>query len=294
MSGPLELAGTAPALARIAADAAWRGTRWTVGAYLTLGQRVLRAALDRERPADLFADLGDDLRAALVAFLGAVDDLAGQAQAGAQAAEANVAEGGRVTPEHPLAPEPSANGHGPGAAGSEDPTRELRERGAELLRQSADVTYEEVFHPAYERILGSMAPDEARIVRFLCEHGAQPSVDVRGAKRLSPTTEMVAPGLNMIGQEAGCRYLDRVPMYLNNLYRLGLLWFSREPLEDHLAYQVLEAQPSVLEAMAESGRSKTIRRSIHLTPFGNDFCAVCLPHEPDDEPSTEKTAPPSV
>ena len=162
------------------------------------------------------------------------------------------------------------------------------------MRQSADVSYEEVFHPAYERILGSMAPDEARIVRFLCESGAQPSVDVRGARRLSPTTDMIAPGLNMIGQEAGCRYLDRVPMYLNNLYRLGLLWFSREALEDPLAYQVLEAQPSVLEAMAEAGRSKTIRRSIHLTPFGNDFCSVCLPHEIAEEQGTERAAPRAV
>jgi hypothetical protein len=39
-------------------------------------------------------------------------------------------------------------------------------------------------------------------------------------------------------------YLDRVPAYLNNLYRLGLIWFSREPLEDPLDYQVLEAQPT--------------------------------------------------
>ena len=47
MSGPLELAGTAPALARIAADAAWRGTRWTVGAYAH--PRPARAAR-RPRP----------------------------------------------------------------------------------------------------------------------------------------------------------------------------------------------------------------------------------------------------
>ena len=24
-------------------------------------------------------------------------------------------------------------------------------------------------------------------------------------------------------------------------------------------------------------RAKTVQRSIHLTPFGEDFCAVCLP-----------------
>jgi hypothetical protein len=39
---------------------------------------------------------------------------------------------------------------------------------------------------------------------------------------------------------------------------------------------VLEAQPEVLTAMGRS-RSKTVRRSIRLTPFGEDFCDVCLP-----------------
>jgi Abortive infection alpha len=153
----------------------------------------------------------------------------------------------------------------------------LRARGAELLRQSADVDYEEDAHPAYERILESLAPDEARILRFLAEDGPQPAVDVRAHKALNVGSDLVAPGLSMIGAEAGARYLDRIPAYLNNLYRLGLIWFSREPLEDPLEYQVLEAQPDVIEAMREAGRAKTVRRSIHLTPFGEDFCRVCLP-----------------
>ena len=53
--------------------------------------------------------------------------------------------------------------------------RALRERGAELLRLSADIHYEEDSHPAYARILDVMAPDEARILRLLMENGAQPS-----------------------------------------------------------------------------------------------------------------------
>jgi hypothetical protein len=155
--------------------------------------------------------------------------------------------------------------------------RSLRDRGAELLERSADVEYEEEFHPAYERILSQLAPDEARIMRLLATRGAQPAVDVRAGKALGIGSEMVAPGLNMIGAEAGCRYLDRVPSYLNNLYRLGLIWFSREPLPDPLDYQVLEAQPDVIEAKRGGSRAKTIRRSISLTPFGEDFCRVCLP-----------------
>lgn len=69
----------------------------------------------------------------------------------------------------------------------------------------------------------------------------------------------------------------RIPAYLNNLERLGLVWFSREPIEDPVAYQVLEAQPEVLEAMHSVSRAKTVQRSIHVTPFGEDFCRVCLP-----------------
>ena len=160
------------------------------------------------------------------------------------------------------------------------PRREqtLRERGADLLARSADVEYEEAAHPAYARILDELAPDEARILRFLMAEGAQPAVDVRTAKVPLLSSELVAPGLSMIGAGAGVRYEERVHAYLNNLYRLGLIWFSREPLEDPLRYQVLEAQPDVADAKRGAGRSaRTVRRQILLTPFGEDFCRVCLP-----------------
>jgi hypothetical protein len=157
----------------------------------------------------------------------------------------------------------------------------LRRRGEELLRLSADVNYEEDSHPAYARILDVMAPDEARILRLMMERGAQPAVDVRSGGPLGVgvvATELVAPGLSMIGAEAGCRHVDRVPAYLNNLFRLGLIWFSREQVGDHLRYQVLEAQPEVVGALDEAGRgARTTRRSIHLTPFGADFCDLCIP-----------------
>jgi hypothetical protein len=160
------------------------------------------------------------------------------------------------------------------------PPSRLRERGAELLRRSADVHLDDTeVHPAYARILDALAPDEARILRLLAVSGPQPSVDIRTARPFGIGSELVAPGLSMIGAEAGCRHVDRVPAYLTNLYRLGLIWFSREPLKDRLRYQVLEAQPEVAEAMGEVNRARTVRRSIHLTPFGEDFCEVCLPLE---------------
>jgi hypothetical protein len=166
-------------------------------------------------------------------------------------------------------------------------TREsLRDRGTELLAQSADVAYSEDLHPAYARILENLAPDEARILRLLATRGPQPAVDVRSGLPL--VSELVAPGLNMIGAEAGCRYPDRVPAYLDNLNRLGLISFSRETLREVNPYQVLEAQPEAVAAMREAGRtSRTVRRSIHLTPFGSDFCEVCLPLQSPDEESAQ-------
>src|SRR3954465_6569465 len=170
----------------------------------------------------------------------------------------------------------------PGAPESPEPRRaDLRAQGAELLRRSAEVDEDEEFHPPYVTILEQLAPDEARILRLLYGAGPQPAVDVRsGALPIAGATELVAPGLTMIGAEAGLRRLDRVPAYLNNLYRLGLIWFSREALKDITRYQVLEAQPEGVDALARAGRGRTVRRSIPLTPFGADFAETVLPPQP--------------
>jgi len=235
----------APGLARIAAAAWWRTTGWTVGASVRVGSRVFRAAVSGESPAELFRSAGSEARDYLRQVLEVI--------------EVDGGDGDRPSTGEP----------------SESTT--LRERGEELLRKSADVRFEEDAHPAYERILEELSPDEGRILRLLATEGPQPSVDVRsGILPVNAGSELIAPGLNMIGAEAGARYVDRVPAYLNNLSRLGLIWFSREPLDDPLAYQVLEAQPEVVEALRR-GRTRTVRRSLHLTPFGEDFCNTVLP-----------------
>jgi hypothetical protein len=195
---------------------------------------------------------------------------------GSRIARATV--GGREEPQSPRAEPPSEDQPTPAARAGDSSRSVLRERGAELLRQSADISHAEDLHPAYARILDNLSPDEARVLRLLATKGPQPAIDVR--RGLPLVSELVAPGINMLAAEAGCRYPDRVHAYLDNLNRLGLIWFSRETLRDQNRYQVLEAQPETLEAMREAGRTaRTVRRSIHLTPFGSDFCEVCLPVE---------------
>jgi hypothetical protein len=257
-SEEISLTAALPGLARIGAIASIRLVEWTAGAYVRVGGRLLRAAAAGDPPGEVLQQTGEELVAYVRELLGVQSDN-GRPRPAPREDEA-VVDAEVVPPE-------------------ERPTVDwLRERGAELLRRSAEIELEEDAHPAYARILDQLAPDEARVLRLLVRKGPQPAVDVRTGGPIGIIKdELVAPGLNLIAMESGVRYKSRVHQYLNNLYRLGLIWFSREELSDQSRYQVLEAQPEVAEAMEEAGRGRTIRRSIHLTPFGEDFCRVCLP-----------------
>lgn len=235
-----ELVQAAPGLARIAASMAWRGASEIANVYAESASRVVRAASQGES-AEAVQQTTAELRAYLRQLIG-------------------VREAERSQPS------------------GDASTEALRLRGEELLRQSADVSVDVDSHPAYMRILDALAPDEARILRFLARSGPQPAVDVRAG--LPFASALVAQGCTMVAEEAGCRHQERVHAYLNNLHRLGLVWFSREPLRDARRYQVLEAQSEVTDALERGGRTaRTVRRSIVLTSFGEDFCAICLPLE---------------
>lgn len=67
-----------------------------------------------------------------------------------------------------------------------------------------------------------------------------------------------------------------MPQYLDNLTRLGLVRQSEDPVADLVRYQVVEAQPDVLEAVHSTGGTRIKRRSILLTPFGQDFARACF------------------
>jgi hypothetical protein len=254
----VNLVRAAPVLARLAFAAWLRAAGWTLQTSLATSSLVVRGAAKGESPGDILREVEEELREYVRRLLGV--DADGNAADESEPVDAEVVEEDRPTVES------------------------LREQGRDLLRRSADVYDDDEAHPAFGRIIHDMAPDEARILRLLCREGPQPAVDVRTAGPLSRASrsELVAPGLNMIGPAAGAKHPERIKSYLDNLYRLGLIWFSREPLGDPLEYQVLEAQPEVTEALEEAGRGKTVRRSIHLTDFGSDFCTLVLPDDTDE------------
>lgn len=255
-----------PVLARAAADAWLRMAIWGLGTSIRAGARLARAATDPEAAVELYQDVAGGVRDYAREFLG-ISDLDEQVRQLTPLAGATIRRNGRR------------------------PELDLRAQGEALLREAADVSVDEGAHPAYGRILTELAPDEARILRVLAVEGRQPMVDIRAANLIGVGSQLIASGLNMIGAQAGLRRRERVPAYLDNLLRLGLISLSEEALDDPIAYQVLEAQPDVLGTLKETPRAKTVHRSIGLTPFGSDFCRVCLPLEVT-EPTSERSSNP--
>jgi len=259
-----------PGLVRIAATSWVRTAEWGVVAGLRTGRRLLQAATNPQSALELAQGMAS--------ASGVVADLAKAVASGVSIPQAVIEVSASLNGGTSKSVEQAQARQATRAVAP----RSLREQGEALLERSRDVWNNETGHPAYERILTELAPDEGRILMLLLRGGPQPSVDVRtGGPVGAVSSHLVAPGLTMIGPRAGVRYLDQVPSYLNNLFRLGLIWFSREQLRDPLEYQVVEAQPDVLEAMHSVRFHKVVRRSIHLTPFGEDFCRTCLTS--DDE-----------
>ncbi len=246
--------------AGLAAGTVVRGSQWAVGTTYEVTREITQAALDGESSAEIAERTGNALRSIARSALGVT--------------EGSVREIVSYVPTSngPTSQQALAVGSYLRSASSE----ELRRRGDALLARSADVYFTEDVHPAYDRILDELAPDEARILRFMALNGPQPSVDVRTNRPLGIGSELVQGDLTSVPEQAGVRYPDRSRSYLINLNRLGLTLTSDDPVVLS-RYMVLEVQPVVEAALKKAGRApKIVRKSLRLTEFGEDFCRTCF------------------
>ncbi|WP_420094789.1 Abi-alpha family protein [Nocardia asteroides] len=250
--------------AGVAAGSVVRGGQWAVGTGYEVTREIAQAALDGESSADIAERTSNALRSIARSALGVTE---GSVREIVSYVPTPNGSGGSSQQQQAL-----VIGQNLRSASSQ----ELRRRGDALLARSADVYFTEDVHPAYDRILDELAPDEARILRFMALNGAQPAVDVRTNRPLGIGSELVRGDLTSVPEQAGVRYPDRSRAYLINLNRLGLTQTSDDPVVLS-RYMVLEVQPSVEAALKKAGRApKIVRKSLRLTEFGEDFCRTCF------------------
>ncbi|KAA0023829.1 DUF4393 domain-containing protein [Antrihabitans cavernicola] len=246
-------------VAGLAAGTAIRGGTWAAGTTIDAGRQVVAAAMEGDSPEDVAERASARLRSLARTTLGVTEE--------------SVREIVSYVPTGNLQ---SGNDATPTLTSRESSAEELRRRGDELLATSANVYSEDAMHPAYGRILGELAPDEARMLRFLALNGNQPIVDVRTNRPLGIGSELIESDLSSVSEQAGCRHPERSRSYLINLKRLGLLAIADEPVELS-RYMVLEVQPKVDAAVKRAGRApKIVRKRVALTDFGVDFCRTCF------------------
>ena len=250
----MDVVRATPGLARVAVASFTNIASWGFRKTTETSSVVVRRTLDGDSPQAIVADLSQDVIGEIRSALGLGGGSSHHSSGSGQIIAAQ-SYSVRDTQES-----------------------DLKARGAALLRRSADVNVAEDSHPAYARILSEIAPDEARILRFLYLDGPQPSIDIRTGRPLGIGSELVEGGLNMIGEHAGLTFPDRIHPYLTNLNRLGMVEFSKETVSNPTRYQLVEAQPRMAKVTRRAGfAAKAIQRSIQLTTFGNDFVAACLP-----------------
>lgn len=240
-AGPVR---TTTGVARVALSAVGEVTSWGIDTALGVTTTVVRGSMAGHPPNQVLSRAGDQVRESVRRALG-IDPLS--------------------------ATRPAA-----GAPG-------LREHGAELLRRSASMHEPDNAaddHPAFARILADLAPDEARILRFLYLDGPQPALDIRTGRTLGSGTQRVEAGMALLGAAAALRSTDRALTYLINLRRLGLITDRGDQLGNPGRYQLLESQPEVRRLLKRGLGTKVGYRSIALTPFGTDFTYACLPVPP--------------
>lgn len=162
----------------------------------------------------------------------------------------------------------------------------------ELLQASVYADTRQSRENLHLRILRAMVPDEARILAALADGSRFPLIHIETRGPGSGRTLLA--NASTVGRVAGVHLNSAVPVYITHLLDLGLVEVG--PHDDTLSdqYALLGSEDYARRAESEGQDSsrlgtKVIRRTLHISPLGEELWAACRPAEPrlmeDPEPS---------
>jgi hypothetical protein len=173
----------------------------------------------------------------------------------------------------------------------------LRERYLNLLAGAMDDVTAARVHPAFLEILRQLTPDEVRLISLFQHDGPYPLLTVGARYKFGAPLSTELRHFSRLGVEAGCEHVARVPLYIDNLCRLGLTELRpvriaddtrmfralEESAEVKAAIDRVEARrpPAPLESAQkdDDGDNPIVadlqRRALHVTSFGRQFYEAC-------------------
>lgn len=164
-------------------------------------------------------------------------------------------------------------------AGNDETLSELY---ANLIANSMDKDTIKKAHPGFVEIIKNMTSDEGLILKIFIPNIYKPIMDIKIKwKKYGGGEHNLINNYSNIGVEAGCKYPDLTPKYIDNLCRLGLLHM---PPGRHLvgenSYDTLIKTQEFEEFKAkhenENMTTTEIKKYIELTELGIQFKEACV------------------
>lgn len=158
----------------------------------------------------------------------------------------------------------------------------LSEMYANLIANSMDSETAKKAHPGFVEIIKNMSSDEALLLKIFSETSTLPIVDIRLKMKVGNESEfMLVENYSNLGKLAGCKHLELVQSYLNNLIRLGLLQIphGRFLLDDNTYSSLLEVEEFLkFKDSYETETTTTVvsKKYISLTKLGVQFKDACV------------------
>lgn len=159
---------------------------------------------------------------------------------------------------------------------------ELKELYANLLASSMDITTTKDAHPSFVEIIKQLSSDEAKLLTALISTEQEPAVTIRNNREDNSGGRDHFRNFTVLGERVDVKDYVRIPNYLDNLCRLGLLEIPDSYfLIGENKYKHLDEHPFV-KAIAESidkveGRkSDLVHKTILVTGLGRQFINTCV------------------
>lgn len=159
---------------------------------------------------------------------------------------------------------------------------ELKELYANLLASSMDSATTKDAHPSFVEIIKQLSSEEAKLLTALISTEQEPALTIRNNREDNSGGRDQFRNFTVLGEKVGVKDYGRIPNYLDNLCRLGLLEIPASySLIGENTYKHLDEHP-VVKAISESidneeGRkSELVHKIIIVTGLGRQFINACV------------------
>ncbi len=126
----------------------------------------------------------------------------------------------------------------------------------------------------YLDLLGSLVPDEARILAALSDGSAYPVIHV-AEPGAGGATAYALKNASTVGRSAGVSLPRYTPLYLTRMLRLGLVRIGPEATSMYDEYEMLLTDSVVNIALATARRgvraARVVRRTVRISDLGQEL-----------------------